>query len=97
MTVDLQFGPRAFSAMPSTTVANEYTLSIRLYIKNEGTTAADLTGQRFNVADNVHVRMVLSADAIYGNAEDVELATTFFSGPRGDTETVTLEPGTREF
>lgn len=80
-----------FSA--STTVANQYAAVFQVTLKNQGTTAADLTGQHFNLSDNVQIKAVFTnAGFDYVDSNPV-LAGGKVSGPDADSVSISLAPG----
>ncbi|MFO1021928.1 MAG: hypothetical protein U0903_14740 [Planctomycetales bacterium] len=89
-TVDLRTSVLYLDFIASATVPNQYTTSFDFTLFNNGTTSANLTGNKFDLSDNVRLKVVLSSDQVQGNSDDVEIGAAIISGPTTDNTTISL-------
>jgi hypothetical protein len=92
LTADLTVTSFSYDFLPSATQPNVYHSNLSVTIKNLGTTTVSLTGNNFDVSDNVNIETGFSVDNVLGNIDDIYTGYVVISGPESDNVNISLAP-----
>lgn len=96
LTADLTLTGFGYDFLPSPTQPNVYLSQLSITIKNLGTTSVSLTGNNFDLSDNVVIETAFSIDNVLGNIDDFPTGSLTISGPTGDNLSITLAPNAEQ-
>ncbi|MCA9093504.1 MAG: hypothetical protein KDA68_08470 [Planctomycetaceae bacterium] len=96
LTADLTLTGFSYDFLPPPTQPNVYISHLSITVKNLGTTTVSLTGNHFDLSDNVVIETAFSIDNVLGNIDDFATGSLKISGPDSDNVSISLAPNAEQ-